>query len=168
MDPARSEATRGDGVETAQIPRSLGEIGLQNFAPYLMNRIVGRYNQTLQKSLADAGLNAVKMRVLAVLSVLDGVNVHDLSVYTVTEASTISRTLDGMEEAGLIRKDVSPTDSRIREVSLTADGAKLFQEMWPHMRDAYAAMFKGVSAEELDGFVGTLRKVLRNIRVHQI
>lgn len=164
-EPAESfEAAR----EAAQKPRTLGEIGLHNFPPYLMNRIVGRYNSTLQKKLADVGLTPVKMRALAVLSVIDGVNVHDLAVHTVCDPSTLSRTLDAMEEAALIRKGVSATDNRSREIFLTEAGAALFREMWPHMQGAYADMLHGVSADELDACVGTLRKILRNIRVNRI
>lgn len=163
-----AEASLREPCGPTQTPRSLGEVGLQNFPPYLLNRIVGRYNSTLQKSLAEAGLTPTKMRILAVLSVINGVNVHDLSVYTVTEPSTLSRTLDAMEDADLIRKSVSATDSRSREIVLTRQGAALFEKTWPHMRDAYAAMVKDVSADEIDAFVGTLRKILRNIRVHDI
>jgi hypothetical protein len=30
---------------------ALGEIGLSNFAPYLMNRIMGRYNADLRQEM---------------------------------------------------------------------------------------------------------------------
>ena len=59
-------------------PRTLGEIGLQNFAPYLMNRIMGRYNQSLHEQLGKAGLSVAKMRALAVLSVIDGLMTNEL------------------------------------------------------------------------------------------
>ena len=34
--------------EKGQRISTLGQIGLQQFAPYLMNRIMGRYNATLR------------------------------------------------------------------------------------------------------------------------
>ena len=34
--------------ETPTPPQKLGEIGLSNYAPYLMNRIMGRYNASLR------------------------------------------------------------------------------------------------------------------------
>ena len=46
----------------------LGEIGLANYPPYLMNRIMGRYNASLRDEMADLGLTTPKMRALAVLS----------------------------------------------------------------------------------------------------
>ena len=57
--------------DRASAPR-LGEIGLSNFVPYLMNRIMGRYNADLREQTAAIGLTTPKMRTLAVLSVIDG------------------------------------------------------------------------------------------------
>ena len=60
---------------------SLGELGLSRFAPYLMNRIMGRYNAELRGELARLGLSTPKMRALAVLSVRDGLTINELAVY---------------------------------------------------------------------------------------
>ena len=79
----------------------LGEIGLSNYAPYLMNRIMGRYNASLRDEMADLGLTTPKMRVLAVLSVIEAPLIRDLAVYTVIEQSTLSRTLDQLDTARL-------------------------------------------------------------------
>ena len=51
----------------ADLPPRLGEIGLDNFAPYLMNRIMGRYNASLRQEMAALGLTTPQMRSLAVL-----------------------------------------------------------------------------------------------------
>ncbi len=42
--------------ETPIVPR-LGEIGLTNFAPYLMNRNMGRYKASLPEEMAGLGLS---------------------------------------------------------------------------------------------------------------
>ena len=67
----------------------LGEIGLTNFAPYLMNRIMGRYNASLRDEMAGLGLTTPKMRALAVLSVIEGPLIRELAVYSVVEQSTL-------------------------------------------------------------------------------
>ena len=72
------------------VPR-LGEMGLHNYAPYLMNRIMGRYNASLREDMAALGLTTPKMRTLAVLSVIDGIQIRQLAVYAVVEQSTLSR-----------------------------------------------------------------------------
>jgi len=153
--------------ETPLQPR-LGEIGLGNFAPYLMNRIMGRYNASLRAEMAGLGLTTPKMRVLAVLSVVEGPLIRELSVLTVVEQSTLSRSLDQLQAEALIRREVDATDSRAVRVFITAAGRATFEALWPHMAAAQARMFRGVPDEERRAFVGTLQKMLTNIRKHEI
>jgi DNA-binding MarR family transcriptional regulator len=147
---------------------TLGEIGLQQFAPYLMNRIMGRYNATLRDDFRKQGLTIPQVRTLAVLSVTDGVTVNDLSVYTVIEQSTLSRTLDTLEGQGFVRREQGITDSRIRHVFLTDEGRAEFARAWPAMHDAFEAMFDDIDDAEYAALIATLLKMLKNIRKHDI
>ena len=150
-----------------EVPR-LGEIGLANFAPYLMNRIMGRYNASLRAEMADLGLSTPKMRALAVLAVIDGPLIRDLAVYAVVEQSTLSRTLDQLAADGLIRREADAGDSRATRIFLTEAGRAAFEALWPHMAESYGRMFRGIGEEERRAFVGTLQKMLVNIRKHEI
>jgi len=148
------------------LPASLGEIGLSNFAPYLMNRIMGRYNASLREQMAALGLTTPKMRALAVLSVIDGLLIRDLAVYAVVEQSTLSRALDALANDGLVRREVDAEDGRGTRVFLTREGRVAYETLWPHMAESYERMFKDIGDDERRAFVGTLHKVLENIRVH--
>jgi DNA-binding MarR family transcriptional regulator len=147
---------------------TLGEIGLQRFAPYLMNRIMGRYNATLREDFRRQHRTIPQVRTLAVLSITDGVTVGDLSVFTVIEQSTLSRTLDALEAHGLVRRETGETDSRQRRVYLTDEGRAEFNRAWPAMHEAFEQMFQGIDDAEYQAFVATLQKVLGNIRKHEI
>lgn len=153
--------------ETPIVPR-LGEIGLTNFAPYLMNRIMGRYNASLREEMADLGLTTPKMRALAVLSVVEGPLIRELAVYTVVEQSTLSRALDQLNADGLIRREADSADSRAVRVYITEAGRASFEILWPHMAQAQARMFRGIPEDERAAFVATLQKMLANIRKHEI
>jgi len=144
---------------------TLGEIGLDNFPTYLMNRIMGRYNATLRESIKSLGLNTAKMRTLAVLSVIDAPLIRELSVYSIIEMSTLSRALDGLEADGLVTRSVDPNDSRAFRVSITPEGRSVFDTVWPDMFASYEAMFENIDDEERHAFIGTLKKMLRNTRV---
>ena len=144
----------------------LGEIGLGNFAPYLMNRIMGRYNASLRADLAGLGLTTPKMRALAVLSVIDAPLIRELAVYAVVEQSTLSRALDQLAGEGLIQRETDAGDSRATRVHITAAGRAAFEAMWPQMAAAYARMFQGIPEDERRAFVATLQKMLGNIRKH--
>ena len=150
---------------TGDTPR-LGEIGLDNFAPYLMNRIMGRYNAALRDEISQLGLTTPQMRSLAVLSVIDGILIRELAVYAVVEQSTLSRALDTLYQNGLIRREADAQDNRGTRIYLTEAGREAFERLWPHMAEAYATMFKGIDDAEKRAFVGTLQTMLRNIRKH--
>ena len=154
--------------DEARIPLRLGEVGLSNYAPYLMNRIMGRYNASLRAEMSGLGLTTPKMRALAVLSVVEGPLIRELSVLTVVEQSTLSRTLDQLQADALIRRETDPSDSRATRVFITDTGRATFETLWPHMAAAQARMFRGVPEDEKRAFVGTLQKMLHNIRKHDI
>lgn len=148
--------------------RGLADIGLTNFAPYLMNRIMGRYNAGFREELAGLGLTTPKARALAVLSVVDAPLIGELAVYTVTEQSTLSRALDQLQADGLIRRQTDPDDSRATRVTITDAGREVFQTLWPHMASAEDRMFRDIPEAERNAFVATLQKMLVNIRKHEI
>ena len=155
-------------LEIAADAPTLADIGLANFAPYLMNRLMGRYNAGFRDALAQMGLTTPKMRALAVLSVIDAPLIGELAVYTVVEQSTLSRALDQLAVDGLVRREVDATDSRAVRMFITPAGRLAFDTVWPHMADAQARMFRGISEDERSFFVATLQKMLANIRKHDI
>ena len=154
--------------ETPTPAQRLGEIGLTNFAPYLMNRIMGRYNASLRDDMAAQGLTTPKMRALAVLSVVEAPLIRDLAVLTVTDPSTLSRALEQLQADALIRREADSSDSRATRVYITEAGRAVFERLWPQMAVAHARMFRGIPEEERRAFVGTLQKMLTNIRKHEI
>jgi DNA-binding MarR family transcriptional regulator len=158
------DASTAPGPESK--PSRLGEIGLQNFAPYLMNRIMGRYNSGLRTELAAQGLSTVKMRALAVLAVIDGLQIGELAVYAVVEQSTLSRALDSLTAEGLIRRQIDPGDNRATRIFITEPGRAVFEALWPRMAEGWRRMFSGIPTDEERAFLGTLQKILVNIRKH--
>ncbi|WP_158967770.1 MarR family winged helix-turn-helix transcriptional regulator [Chachezhania sediminis] len=146
---------------------ALGELGLNNFPPYLMNRIMGRYNTSLRDELAALGLTTPQARALAVLAVNDGLLIRDLAVFAVVEQSTLSRALDRLQTDGKIRREADPDDSRGVRIFITPEGRATFEGLWPHMDDVAAMMFRDIPDEERRAFVATLHKMLSNVRQHE-
>lgn len=162
-DVAGADDRADDRAE--RIP-SLGEIGLDHFAPYLINRISARWNADLQDRLKEQGFTTIQMRILSVLSVMAGITINELAVFTITEQSTMSRTLDGMEREGLIRRQTRVGDLRVRELYLTEKGREAFRQVWPVMHGSLEQMFSDISHDEYETLIGLLTRVLRNIRQH--
>ncbi len=149
------------------LPR-LGEIGLANYPPYLMNRIMGRYNAAIRAEMAKLGLTTPKMRALAVLSVMDGQLIGQLAVHAIVEASTLSRAVDALQTDGLVRRAADAADSRSVRVFITQAGRAAFESLWPHMADTYQDMFAGIDPDEQRAFVATLQKIHANTQKSEV
>ena len=168
MDERFAGAILRRNTEDGEIRPSMGEIGLNHFAPYLMNRVIARWNANLADELKALDISTVKMRALAILSITPSVTINELSVFAVTEQSTMSRTLDSLEEQGYIRRQPRPDDMRIRDVTITEDGRAAFETLWPTMYDCFLDMFDGIEEEEYRAFINVLHRVLRNIRKNDL
>ena len=155
-------------VNGAAARPSLGQIGLQQFAPYLINSVSQSWTTRLASALKAHELTTTKMRALAILSITSPVTINELSLYSLTEQSTMSRTLDALEEQGFILRRARPEDLRVRDVDITESGRTAFAKIWPEMYDLLLKAFEGVDAEEYGAFTATLHKVIANIRKHGI
>ena len=155
-------------VATGSGRPSLGEIGLNQFAPYLMNRITARWNGNVAEDLKAFDMTTANMRILCVLSIMPAPTINELSVYAVAEQSTTSRTVDAMEEQGWVRRQPRAEDMRVREVSITEAGRAALERIWPSVYDRFEQLFEGVDEEAFHSFVATLHRMLVNIRKHDI
>ena len=145
----------------------VGDQLLDDFAPYLMNRIMGRYNESLRQKMTSLDLTTPKMRALAVLSALDGIFINELAVYAVVEQSTLSRALDQLSADGLVKREIDSIDTRATRIYMTKTGSEAFKSLWPDMLSTYNEMFKDINEDEKSQFIVTLRKILKNIRKHE-
>lgn len=139
---------------------------MRDFAPYLMNRIMARYNAGVADALAAEGVSVPQMRTLAVLVQQGPRTINELSVLTVIKQSTLSRTLDAMEAAGLVRREPCETDSRVRHIHLTDAGRAAHDRAWPAMQRAESALFAAIPNDERAAFTRTLTRILGSIRHH--
>lgn len=105
---------------------------LDQFLPYLLNRVMGRMNQLLAERLKRHGISFQEWRVLLVLANKGPRTIRTLSEDTIIPHSTLSRMLDRMQRDGLVAREVSATDARTVTVAVTAEGADLFAAIRHH------------------------------------
>ena len=156
------------GKPPAAVPR-LGEIGLTNYAPYLMNRIMGRYNASLRDEMA--GLGPDHAEDAGAGGAVGGRRAADPRAWRSIPWSNNPPSparWTSWQADGLIRRETDATDSRATRVFITEAGRTRFETLWPHMAEAQARMFRGIPDDERRAFVGTLQKMLTNIRKHEI
>lgn len=137
---------------------------LDGFVPYLLNRITNRLNKNLTDALRAVDLTVPQWRVLGVLQAGRGGSLNEISTYAVIDQSTLSRTIDRMEEAGLVGRRRRVSDGRVVGVLLTEKGQDLFARIWPIAEEQYLNAMQGIDEEEARAFVRTLRRILENVR----
>ena len=141
------------------------DVKLDDFLPYLLNRIVNRLNMNLAEDLKGIGVTVQQYRVLAVLMAGEGRSVNELSVYTVIEQSTLSKLLDRMEQAGLIHRKSDASDGRVVNITITDEGTACFAKAMPLALGHYRTAIQGVDEEEHELLTRTLHKILNNVRI---
>ncbi|MEO1677190.1 MAG: MarR family winged helix-turn-helix transcriptional regulator [Pseudomonadota bacterium] len=161
--PAEERALDDGGGRKGGGP-GITEDGLEVFAPYLMNRILRRYNASVDRAVKEAGQTVPRLRALAALAAHGALTVNDLSVYSVAEQSSTSRLVEQMAGEALVTRRVSGEDSRVRLVELTDHGRTVFETVFPRMLEAEGQMLDGLGAGEREAFLATLRKILANVR----
>ncbi|MFV0292757.1 MAG: MarR family winged helix-turn-helix transcriptional regulator [Paracoccus sp. (in: a-proteobacteria)] len=106
----------------------------------------------------------MKMRIIISLKAYGELTVSELCNYAIAEQPTMSRALDGLERQGMVRRQQSEVDSRLRLISLTDGGLRLFNRIYPEVSRVNAALIAGFSATEGEDFVMRLRQMVRSLR----
>lgn len=106
-------------------------------------------NLFLNRELLDEKLTSSDVLYLALLYEQDGRTQDEMAeAYTVDRAAT-TRSLQGLEKKGLVRREVDTFDRRIRRVHLT-EKAMQYRTAIRRMADA---LFEGMSEEEVKAFM---------------
>jgi MarR family transcriptional regulator, organic hydroperoxide resistance regulator len=92
----------------------------------------------------------------------DGRTQSELSDATFRDRPTMSRILDGMQERGLLEREVDPSDSRVRIVRLTRRGKALQKKLVPIVQRLVGRLVEGVEEADLITTRATLRKMFEN------
>lgn len=76
------------------------------------------------------------------------------------DTSTIGAVVDRLESRGLIRRNASPTDRRVRLLTVTDDGRALLERVMPAMLRAQERMLAPLEAAERDVFMAMLDRIV--------
>lgn len=87
----------------------------------------------------------------------------DLTDATFRDRPTMSRILDGMQERGLLEREVDTNDSRVRIVKLTRKGKALQKKLVPVVQELVERCVQGIDEEALVITRTSLRKMFENI-----
>ena len=84
--------------------------------------------QLRQEALADGALTPSKLTALASVNRLGPIPLGDLAAVERVSAPAISRTVDGLEAAGLVSRQHDPADGRLVRVGVTDAGTRRLEQ----------------------------------------
>lgn len=123
--------------------------------------------RVLGTELQETGLSPADYQVLLALSEANGKRMRssELARTIDWERSRLSHHLGRMEGRGLVRREECATDSRGADVTLTAEGARVFRRATaPHMRSIKRHFADALTPDQL----AALRDILRSLQHNRV
>jgi MarR family transcriptional regulator, lower aerobic nicotinate degradation pathway regulator len=106
------------------------------------------------------GLTPVQFAALSKVGLTPGVDQRTLAGSIGLDTSTIAGVIDRLEARGLMLRNASSEDRRVRLLSLTSEGQSLLRAIEPDMLKAQQRILKPLPAAERDAFMRMLRKLV--------
>lgn len=113
--------------------------------------------------VSSRGLTYARARLLLHMSTSEVQSQAKLAEAMEVERPTMARLIDGLEDAGLVRREVSPTDRRQRYVHLTEPAKAQAQTVNALTEAMRGELVEGISDADLDTAHRVIRQMMENI-----
>jgi len=145
-------------------PKSTNRPLFEDFLPYLIARLAYQLNDDLIEKLRREGINVTRWRILAVLSMGDGITIKEIIDRAMVQQSALSRALMRMEKENFVRRVPRPGDARCVEVYLTEKGRALFNSLNVVVRRREQRLLEGFPAAQVAAAFALIRRLSRNMK----
>lgn len=103
-------------------------------------------------------LTPVQYAALSAINTKPGLDQATLANHIAYDRVTIGGVVDRLVQKGMVRREISPTDRRARELFLTDDGSTVLTDIRPIVRAMQDLLLTGLKAGEREQFIALLRK----------
>ena len=94
-----------------------------------------------------------------------GVIARELAEMSGTTPASVASLLQGLEDRGYITRTPSPNDSRVKLLSVTAEGSRLIEGFEEEMAAAQVRLFSGLSPAEQEQLINLLERIVETADV---
>jgi DNA-binding MarR family transcriptional regulator len=138
-------------------------ISINSYIPTLVNRVAGAALKGATAEFAKRGLTVPKYRILLTVAEHDNIHFRELAKLTSVERPTLSRLLDEMASAGLLRRRPDPDDSRSINISLLTPGRALLESTTEWALEVEKDILNGISSIETQLLRHLLMRMFDNL-----
>ncbi|HEX3951706.1 MAG TPA: MarR family transcriptional regulator [Steroidobacteraceae bacterium] len=159
-----SRKTKISASEPGSAPAPKDRPLFDDFLPHLIARLAYQLNTDLTEKLRREGINVTRWRILAVLSMGDGITIKEIIDRAMVQQSALSRALMRMEKENYVRRILRRDDARCVEVYLTDKGRALFNSLNVVVRRREQRLMEGFSPAQVAAAFALIRRLSRNMR----
>jgi DNA-binding MarR family transcriptional regulator len=136
---------------------------LEQHTFFWLTQVIGSRDRRLTQELRAFGLRVPEWRVLASLCARRRCSMSELADLATIDRTTLTRTVDRMEEAGWVARLNDASDLRITRLAPTANGERLFQRIWPTVEHLNRVAVEGLPTGAIDKLRQTLERMKANL-----
>jgi DNA-binding MarR family transcriptional regulator len=129
---------------------------------FWLTQVIGARDRELAQGLRDFGLRVPEWRALAALYSKKHSTMSELADLASIDRTTLTRTVDRMQDAGWIERLADEQDMRVTRLALTASGRKMFERIWPEVQRLNELALAGLSNAQIE----SLKKMLGQMRAN--
>lgn len=139
------------------------DFSLERHVFFWMTQAIASRDRRLAREMKAFGLRVPEWRALAALYARRRCTTSELSDLSSIDRTTLTRTLDRMEDAGWVARLTDAEDARVTRLALTAAGERLFQRIWPTVQQINRAALEGLPAGAAESLRRTLEQMRENL-----
>jgi DNA-binding MarR family transcriptional regulator len=129
---------------------------------FWLTQVIAARDRELAQGLRDYGLRVPEWRALAALYSKKRCTMSELADFATIDRTTLTRTVDRMQDAGWIARLPDEADARITRLALTTSGRRMFERIWPAVQRLNNLALAGLSSAQ----IASLRKILGLMRAN--
>lgn len=133
---------------------------VDDYLAYLLARASHGISGQFHQQVRAAGLSVPEWRVLASLAEGDGRPVGEVAALVLAKQPTLTKLIDRMAAAGLVRRGRSAGDGRQRLVYITAAGRRRVAPLLAAAKRHEAAVLAALGAADAGRLKGLLRRLI--------
>ena len=133
-----------------------------------LNEIPGHYVRRIHQivvalfmqEMGDHNVTPVQYSALQTICKSPGIEQGALARTIGFDTSTIGNVIDRLESRGLVRRQIGPTDKRVRQITATQDGEELLAKVVPSMLRSQQRFLEPLLPKERRELMRTMRRLI--------
>jgi DNA-binding MarR family transcriptional regulator len=121
-----------------------------------LRQIEREVQQQVKDGSTCCGVSLTQCHALMELGLVESMTIVDLAMILKLDKSTLSRTIDGLVQIGLVDRAIHPDDRRYMQIRLTEQGRKVFDAINTGCNQLYLKVFECIPPKKHEAVIESL------------